>query len=169
LTIPDELYQHLNGSFDRLDEDNRVNAYHISLYLALFRLWNLNRFAEKFPVNRTELMIMSRINSVNTYARCMKELDKWGYIRYSATANRHSGSEVSCIRFDTGNNISNNTGSDIGSNTGNDTGDDTLYKRINNTKDKQEPPKNFHHGERKKTNGYNWYFVNNNKDYSEPL
>ncbi|MDX9882643.1 MAG: hypothetical protein RBS73_11295 [Prolixibacteraceae bacterium] len=157
--------KHLNGFFERVSGDGKLTAYHISLYLALFQLWNLNRFSEKFPVNRTELMVLSRIRSVNTYAKCIKELDEWGYIRYWPSANRHSGSEVSCLRFDTGS----DTGNDTGSHTGNNTGNDTLIKRINYAKGKQGPPQNFQNGEKRRTNGFSHYHVNNDKDYSEPL
>ncbi len=161
--------KHLNGFFERISGDSRLNPYHISLYLALFRLWNLNRFAGKFRISRTELMILAKINSVNTYAKCMKELDGWGYIRYSPSANRHSGSVVSCIRFDTGSYTGGYTGSDTGINAGGHTGSDTLFKRVNNTKDKQDSPENSDYGERKKDHRSNSYNVNNDKDYSEPL
>lgn len=161
--------KHLNGFFERVSGDGRLTAYHISLYLALFQLWNLNRFSKKFPVSRTELMVLSRIRSVNTYAQCIKELDGWGYIRYHPSANRHSGSEVSCLRFDTGSNTANDTGNDTGNNTGNDTGNDTLLKRINCTKGKQGSYQIFQNGEKRRTNGFGHYHVNNDKDYSEPL
>jgi hypothetical protein len=95
-------------------------------------------------------MVLSRIRSVNTYAKCIKELDGWGYIRYAPSANRHSGSEVSCIGFDTGSGTGNDTGNCIGNNTGSNTGNDTLFKRINYTKGKQVPPQIFKNGERKK-------------------
>ena len=139
--------KHLNGFFERTETDAQMTAYHISLYLALFRLWNLNRFSEKFPVSRTELMVLSRIRSVNTYARCIRELDGWGYIRYCPSGNRHSGSEVSCIRFDTGSNTGHDTGSDTGNHTGKHTGNDTLIKRINDIKGKQGAPQNFQNEE----------------------
>ena len=103
-------------------------------------------------------------DSTFPYVKCMKELDRWGYIRYSPSANRHSGSEVSCIRFDTGS----YTGSDTGNNTGDHTGSDTLFKRVNNTKDKQDSPENSDYGERKKDHRSNSYNVNNDKNYLEP-
>ena len=157
--------KHLNGFFERVSGDGRLTAYHISLYLAVFQLWNLNRFAGKFPINRTELMILSRIGSVNTYAKCIKELDRWKYIRYFPAANRHCGSEVSCIRFDTGSNTGRSTGNDTAS----DTGGDTLIKRINRKTGNKSPDQIFQNGERRKINGLNHYHVNNDKDYSEPL
>lgn len=91
---------HLNGFFERLDADERMSSYHISLYLALFRQWNASRFREQFVISRAETMEMARIGSANTYARCMKELARWGYIHYKPSSNLHFGSTVSCIIFD---------------------------------------------------------------------
>jgi hypothetical protein len=111
----------------------------------------------------------------------MKELCGWGYIRYSPAANCHAGSEVSCIRFDTaghtGNGIGEGTGNGAGNgtasgtcgHTGTNTGDGTLFKRTNNTKDKQDPKKNYQNGERKELSGTGRFHVPNDKDYSEPL
>ena len=106
--------RHLNGFFARLAEDKRMSSYHISLYFALFQQWNADRFGEQFVITRAETMEMSRLGSVNTYARCMKELSQWGYIRYIASSNIHSGSRVSCIRFDTASDTASNTGTDTG-------------------------------------------------------
>ncbi|WP_053187914.1 hypothetical protein, partial [Sunxiuqinia dokdonensis] len=105
---------HLNAFFDRVSGDGRLTAYHISLYLALFRQWNACRFSERFVISRAEMMDLARIGSANTYARCMKELTDWGYIRYKASSNLHRGSEVSCIRLDTMNDLSFDTESDTG-------------------------------------------------------
>lgn len=158
--------RHLNGFFERLALDARVTAYHVSLYMALFQLWNMNRFSDSFQVNRSELMIMSRICSVNTYAKCMRELHDWEYIHYSSSGNGHMGSRVSCIRFDTGRNTGNHTTSD----TSNGTGDNTLLnKRINNKEDKQMPHNFSSKKAGKNFNGKSHYHVQGNKDYSEPL
>ena len=106
--------RHLNGFFERLDEDERLSSYHISLYLALFRQWNASRFREQFVISRTETMILARIGSANTYARCMKELAQWGYIRYNPSSNLHSGSTVSCVCFDSEEETVSSTESDTG-------------------------------------------------------
>ena len=106
--------RHLNGFFERLAEDERLSSYHISLYIALFQLWNANRFSDQFTISRTEVMQLARIGSANTYARCMKELTDWGYITYQPSSNLHSGSKVTCTRFDIGNDTAGNTTSDTG-------------------------------------------------------
>ncbi len=105
---------HLNAFFERVSGDGRLTAYHISLYLALFRQWNARRFSERFVISRAAMMDLARIGSANTYARCMKELADWGYIRYKASSNLHRGSEVTCIRLDTMNDSSSDTESDTG-------------------------------------------------------
>ncbi len=123
--------RHLNGFFARLAEDKRMSSYHISLYFALFQQWNADRFGQQFVITRAETMEISRLGSVNTYARCMKELSEWGYIRYIPSSNLHSGSRVSCIRFDTASDTAANTATDTGRNTAtssnliNDTASDT--------------------------------------------
>ena len=119
--------RHLNGFFARLAEDKRMSSYHISLYFSLFQQWNADRFGQQFVITRTETMEISRLGSVNTYARCMKELSEWGYIRYIPSSNLHSGSRVSCIRFDTASDTAANTENDLARNTGieNDTAADT--------------------------------------------
>jgi len=111
--------RHLNGFFARLAEDKRMSSYHISLYFALFQQWNADRFGEQFVITRAETMEISRLGSVNTYARCMRELSEWGYIRYIPSSNLHSGSRVSCISFDTASDTAANTTIDTGRNTGN--------------------------------------------------
>ena len=120
--------RHMNGFFARLSEDKRMSSYHISLYFALFQQWNEQRFAEQFIITRGETMEMSRLGSMNTYARCMKELAEWGYIVYKPSSNLHAGSRVSCIRFDTagdtasGSGIENDTAGDTATDTAGNTG-----------------------------------------------
>ena len=74
--------KHLNAVFIHMDQNEKLSAQHITLYLALFRRWNKNFFQNPIVVVRDELMKMSRIGSVNTYGKCLKELDKFGYIKY---------------------------------------------------------------------------------------
>ena len=146
--------RHLNGFFVRLSQDQRMTPYHVSLYLALFQLWNLNRFKNPFTISRDETMKLSLIGSVNNYARCMKQLQQWGYIRYISAANLYLGSQVAGIRFDTGT----YTGSDTAS----------YYINITNF-NKQDPIKKMNNGRGKKPSGIRQIYVSNDKDYSEPL
>ena len=162
--------KHLNGFFERLSNDQRMTTYHISLYLVLFQFWNLSRFQNPIPISRQELMALSRIGSVNTYARCVKELHNWGYICYFPSTNWHTGSKVSCIRFDTTTDTTSDMTMGIRSDTTTDTTSDTLFinKSNKNKQDKQENPQIFKNG-REKINGKSRFSVSNDKDYSEPL
>lgn len=42
--------KHLNNIMIHFAEDDRLNPSHISLYMALFQLWNMNKF-EKPDIN----------------------------------------------------------------------------------------------------------------------
>ena len=93
--------KHLNGVFVQFSKDSRLNPTHISLYLALFQLWNHNRFPEEFYINRSEVMQFSRIGSKTTYHRCIKELSHWKYIQYSPSHNPFKGSRIRLFNFGT--------------------------------------------------------------------
>lgn len=162
--------KHLKGFYQRMEDDEKITPHHISLYMALFQFWNNARFRDQFDINRQELMGMSRIGSPHTYARCMKELNDWGYIEYSASSNRYSVSKVSCVRFDITSGIATDIANGTASDTANDTTSSTLsINNTNHTKNKQKTSNFFDNGRRKKVNGNNPYHVVNNKDYSEPL
>jgi hypothetical protein len=68
--------------------------------MALFRRWNKNFFRNPVSVSRDELMKISKIGSVNTYTKCLKQLDAWGFIQYKPSYNRHRGSLIYMFTFD---------------------------------------------------------------------
>jgi hypothetical protein len=78
----------------RMGKDPRLYATHISLFTAMFVCWQRSGFSNPFPVNRKELMSFSRIASVATYHKCIKELDAYGYIRYQPSYHPKLGSLV---------------------------------------------------------------------------
>ena len=166
--------RHLNGFFMRMSDDQRITSFHISLYMALFQVWNLNRFQNPFAIVRDEMMQLSRIGSVNTYARCIKQLQEWGYIRYVPTSNMYVGSHVTCISFDTASDTARNTASDTATDTATDTARNTAsdtpsyYINITNF-NKQDTNKNLNNGRGKKPSGNQQIRFGNDKDYSEPL
>lgn len=136
--------RHLNGFFARLAEDKRMSSYHISLYFALFQQWNEQRFAEQFIISRGEMMELSRLGSLNTYARCMKELTEWGYIRYNPSSNLHAGSRVTCIRYDTAGDTASDNAGDTASSTGieNDTAEGTATDTASSTSIRNDTARN---------------------------
>lgn len=129
---------HLNKAFAIICEDERLTPFHVSLYFSLFQYWNMARFRNPISISRDELMRSSKIGSVNTYIRCIKELDKWQYIKYIPSFNPQKGSQVYLYNF----NNSNNNGSDLSTNKGNNktskkttgkAGETQVIPSINNT------------------------------------
>ena len=92
--------KHLSGVFEKFSDDKRLSAYHISLYVALFQLWNINRFSNPLLIIRSEVMQISRISSKSTYHRCVRELESFGYIEYLPSRNAMIGSKVNILSFE---------------------------------------------------------------------
>ncbi len=86
--------KHLTGFFVRIAHEGSIYPTHISLYLALFQSWNVNRFKNPIAISRDEMMKASRIASKATYHKCIKELQTLGFIEYLPSYNPYSGSEV---------------------------------------------------------------------------
>lgn len=86
--------KHLTGFFIRIANEETIYPTHISLYLALFQSWNVNRFKNPIAISRDEMMKASRIASKATYHKCIKELQLLGFIDYLPSYNPYSGSEV---------------------------------------------------------------------------
>ena len=91
--------KHLTGFFNKISNENAINPTHISLYLALFQCWNVNRFKNPTGISREEIMKASKINSKATYHKCMKELQALGFMEYMPTYNPHSCSNVVMMNF----------------------------------------------------------------------
>lgn len=121
----------------------KLNPTHISLYNALFLIWNECGFEKELSINRNDMMKMAKIGSANTYTKCLKDLDKFKLLKYKPSYNPLIGSVVNLYRFDKGNcnSIEHSTrhGIDKGSDDsiGNSTDDSiehsiaTLYKLLN--------------------------------------
>jgi hypothetical protein len=92
---------HLNRVSQMLTEDNRLTAWHISLYYALFHLWNANNFNNPFLIHRIEIMKAAKIGSLNTYHKGLHQLQEWSYIAYFPSYNSFNGSRVHMFIFDT--------------------------------------------------------------------
>jgi len=93
--------KHLNNVFIQFSKDSRLNPTHISLYVALFQLWNNSFFKVEFYINREEVMDYSKIGSKSTYHRCIKELSHWKYLLYTPSHNPFKGSRIKMFDFGT--------------------------------------------------------------------
>ena len=105
----------LTSVYEIFAEDDRLSPWHISLYYALFHSWNLSKFRNPISINRADMMLHSKIGSANTYSKCIKQLDQWGYIKYEPSKSAMRGSKVHMFIFDTSANTSSDTSADISS------------------------------------------------------
>lgn len=92
---------HLTAVMQRIIDDDRLNSSHVSLYLALFQFWNMNRFKNPISIHREDTMRLSKIGSKNTYHKCITELSNWGFFLYCPSHNPLKGSVVKMYDFDT--------------------------------------------------------------------
>ena len=163
--------KHQTGLFERFAEDERITPFHISLYFALFRFWNRNRFRNPFPISREEVMHIAHIGSVNTYTKCIKQLHEWGYIEYFPSFHPDSGSKVTCISFDKSSDKAGSKADNKGNGRGGDNAaDKAFYKNTNITNGiKQRVLQNLKNGKEKQPGRSNPLHVETDKDYSEPL
>ncbi|MBV2196804.1 MAG: transcriptional regulator [Flavobacterium sp.] len=92
--------KHLTGFFEKVGADYELNATHTSLYMAIFQLWNQNRFQNPISISRDELMRISKIASTATYHKCMKDLTEREYVIYKPSFNPFKGSILEVCNLD---------------------------------------------------------------------
>lgn len=93
--------KHLTAVLLQISNDNRLNTSHVSLYIALFQLWNVNRFQNPLSINRNDTMAISKIGSKSTYHKCLVDLNNWKYLEYKPSHNPMIGSLVNLYTFGT--------------------------------------------------------------------
>lgn len=134
--------KHLNKVMADFFADERISSNHISIYLALFKNANDNRFENPFPIYRPEIMKAAKITSFSTYTRCLQQLHEWGYIQYKTSNNPKQGTLVYLYDFSNtadkstgntfGNSVSNTSSNTVGNSSGNSSSNTLPY--IDNTK-----------------------------------
>lgn len=86
-----------HGIFVNIRDDNRLSSSHICLYFALLMVWQEKGFSNPFSISRKLLISISKIGSLATYHKAIKDLEKFGYIKYTPNFNSFIGSSVSLI------------------------------------------------------------------------
>ena len=94
--------KHLTGFFNHIAVENSLNPTHISLYITIFQCWNVNRFKNPITINRDEMMRGSKIASTATYHKCIKDLQRLGYLKYNPSFNSHQGTSITLNNFSGG-------------------------------------------------------------------
>ena len=77
--------------------DKEMLPTHISLYVALHHCWTSCGAPASFHISRASLMRLSKIHSIATYHKCIKELQNKGHIIYRSSYHPVKGSEVQLV------------------------------------------------------------------------
>lgn len=85
-----------HSAYVKLIQDERVSVWHISVYLAFVHLWIQGGSNNPIRVSRKIIMQLAHIKGIATYHKCIKELQKFGYIKYYPTYDYFKGTLV-CI------------------------------------------------------------------------
>ena len=85
---------HTRAAFAFLAAEPTATPHHISLYVALFQLWNAAHFPPSVLLFRDELMRAAHIGSAGTYRACLRDLTAWGLITYQPSQSQHQPSQA---------------------------------------------------------------------------
>lgn len=93
--------EHLKNVNAKFYDDRLITSSHVAIYNSLFQFWNKSFFDTELSINRDSVMKQAKIGSVNTYLKCLKELEMQKYLKYIPSHNPLIGSIVNLFRFDT--------------------------------------------------------------------
>ncbi len=94
-----QLADLLEGFMDNIQEDGRIGATHISLYVSLLYFWQQNQFENPLRINRREVMKGAKIFARHTYNQRINELCRYGYILYQPSSDPRQCSLVTLNAF----------------------------------------------------------------------
>lgn len=89
-----ELFPPLSAFYKAIAHEARIGSTHISIYMALFQQWNKNGGNNPIKIERTNIMKAAKINSRQTYNKCLNELKDYGYIDYKPSPNQFGSSII---------------------------------------------------------------------------
>ena len=91
-----KLAQQADDFLLKASNDARLLPSHISLFMAMF-YYSPDHPGETFQVCRRKLMRFSRIKSIATYHKCLKDLQEYGYIDYQPSYDPYRASSVALL------------------------------------------------------------------------
>jgi len=77
-----------------METDERLRAQHVALYVAILWMGAKGVPGRSVKVTRAELMMAARVSSKATYHRVIRDLERFGYIRYQPSFNSFVGTTV---------------------------------------------------------------------------
>lgn len=94
-----ERVKELTNFYAAIKEDNKIGPRHISVYMALFQIYNLNLFTNPVQITRAVVMESAKINGLATYHKCIRDLSDFGYIKYFPSYNPAINSQVFLLKI----------------------------------------------------------------------
>lgn len=88
----------LTAFYNKMQDDHRIGPTHISLYIAIFHLYQTNGFVNPVPVNRALLMELSKIKGLATYHKCIKELQEGRCMQYQSSHDSRLSSKIILLK-----------------------------------------------------------------------
>lgn len=88
-----ECCKPLADFYEAIEDDARIGANHISVYMALLQKSVTDSESNSFLTYRSEIVGRARI-SRRTYNKCMRELQEFGYIKYEPSSDPARPSKV---------------------------------------------------------------------------
>ena len=89
----------LTSFYEAIRDDPRIGTTHISLYMALFQLYNLNEFRNPINICRKKVMEVAKISGLATFHKCIKDLNTFGYIQYLPSYKSAISSQVNLLKL----------------------------------------------------------------------
>lgn len=89
--------EHLTHLICRLVSDRRLKPVHISLSIAICQNWILHQFERTHNASRAILMKGAGIRSRATYHKTLKDLQRYGYVKYTPSYHPVKASELIVI------------------------------------------------------------------------
>lgn len=92
--MKENLPDRLSFFYQSIRSDARIGTTHISLYVALYQMWNWGRGEIPVLIKRKDVMELAKISSSATYHKCLRQLVEYGFIRYFPCSDPAKKSEV---------------------------------------------------------------------------
>lgn len=89
----------LTSFYEAIRDDPRIGPTHISLYMALFQLYNLNGFRNPVNICRKSVMGIAKISGFATFHKCIKDLKTFGYVQYLPSYDPALHSQVNLLKL----------------------------------------------------------------------
>lgn len=84
----------LDDFFETIVDDPRIGTTHIVIYLTLVHLWQIRGCPLTMEVSAIEVMRYAKFRKRDTYLMRIKDLSKFGYLKYLPAENEYVKGEV---------------------------------------------------------------------------